>query len=262
MMIPNFHIRDPAGDSAEVFFRSVAIVGVAELFDKTWFMALLLALRYRPLTVFVGSFSALFVHTILAAAMGYAFASLLSVTMLNFATALVMFVFTCMYAKDWYEADGEQDAIETGKAEAAPDTPCLEGSEGDEKVPAYGATKTSKSGIATSWRQDLVVLGKAFVAVFIAEWGDRTQIAMIGQHASQPLVPVFLGSLVAFFFLTLSAMGAAALLQGQKISEKAVYGVSAICFAIFTLLSLHDGIVASHQEVLPSVSGQLFVPAT
>jgi len=269
MVPPNFQVRVAAGDSAEVFFRSVAIVGVAELFDKTWFMALLLALRYNLLTVFVGSFAALFVHTILAAAMGYAFASLLSVAALNFATALVMFVFTCMYAKDWYDADGEQDAIEAGKAEAANDTPCLESSEGlaaavaadrdaDGRVPAYGAaTPAVKLGAMPRWRQDIAAFGKVFLAVFIAEWGDRTQIAMIGQHASQPLVPVFLGSLVAFFVLTLSAVGAAVLLQGQRISEKAIYGVSAFCFAIFTMLALHDGIVASRHKGLPAVLSQL-----
>merc|ERR1719330_1578221 len=68
--------------------------------------------------------------------------------------------------------------------------------------------------------RELAVLGKSFMGVFIAEWGDRTQIAMIGQHASQPLVPVFLGSVLAFFFLTLSAVGAATLLSGQKIRER------------------------------------------
>merc|ERR1719330_423338 len=79
--------------------------------------------------------------------------------------------------------------------------------------------------------RELAVLGKAFMGVFIAEWGDRTQIAMIGQHASQPLVPVFLGSVVAFLLLTLSAIGAAALLQGQRVPERVIHGVSALCFA-------------------------------
>jgi len=54
-------------------------------------------------------------------------------------------------------------------------------------------------------KKALAVFGKAFMGVFIAEWGDRTQIAMIGQHASQPLIPVCIGSLIAFFLLTVSA---------------------------------------------------------
>merc|ERR1719220_2924720 len=78
-----------------------------------------------------------------------------------------------------------------------------------------------------------LVLTKSFMAVFIAEWGDRTQIAMVGQHASQPLIPVFLGSMVAFVLLTFSAVGAASVLRDQKLSERIIFGVSALCFTIF-----------------------------
>merc|ERR1740123_1864363 len=106
-----------ASSDMEVFLRSLVLVGVAELFDKTW----LLALRYRATTVFVGSFAALFVHTILAAAMGYAFAKCLSPAVLGYMTAAVMLCFTILYAKDWYQADPESDAIEAGKEEAADD---------------------------------------------------------------------------------------------------------------------------------------------
>jgi len=78
--MPSQHAAGVEASSSdfEIFCRSLALVGVAELFDKTWFMGLLLALRYRARTVFVGSFAALFLHTILAAAMGYAFARFLA----------------------------------------------------------------------------------------------------------------------------------------------------------------------------------------
>merc|ERR1712217_124703 len=89
-----------------------------------------------------------------------------------------------------------------------------------------------------------LVFTKSFMAVFIAEWGDRTQIAMVGQHASQPLIPVFLGSVVAFVLLTLSAVGAASMVSGLKLTEKFIYGVSSIFFAVFAVLALKDGFVA------------------
>jgi len=81
------------------------------------------------------------------------------------------------------------------------------------------------------------------MVVFIAEWGDRTQIAMIGQHASQPLIPVFLGSAVAFILLTFSAVAAATLLAGRKISSRFIHGISAICFLVFALLAMRDALV-------------------
>merc|ERR1719277_398932 len=95
---------------------------------------------------------------------------------------------------------------------------------------------------------DWAVFGQSFMGVFIAEWGDRTQIAMISQHASQPLAPVFLGSVLAFFLLTLSAVGAATLLNGQKIREKTIHGVSALFFAVFFVLSLRDALIASSSD--------------
>jgi putative Ca2+/H+ antiporter (TMEM165/GDT1 family) len=242
-----------ADSSLEIFCRSLALVGVAELFDKTWFMGLLLALRYRARTVFVGSFAALFLHTILAAAMGYAFARFLAPRVLNYMTAGLFFVFMGLYAKDWYFADPEGDAIEAGKEEAGGDVELLPADaedtistaasdeEGGAPQPSKGNAKTS----GTPEHGELAVFGKAFMAVFIAEWGDRTQIAMVGQHASQPLVPVFLGSTVAFFLLTLSAVGAATLLHGQKLRERVVFGFSACCFGLFGLLALRDAIFSS-----------------
>lgn len=258
-------------DYFEIFFRSLALVGVAELFDKTWFMGLLLALRYTVTTVFVGSFAALFLHTILAAAMGYAFARFLSPVVLNYLTAGLFFAFACLYAKDWYQADPEGDAIQAGKEEAGGDvelvpqqadsedgvstvdtegTDHADAADVENAVVACPSKDSSKSGkseplVPPSESSELSVFGKAFMGVFIAEWGDRTQIAMIGQHASQPLVPVFLGSTVAFFLLTLSAVGAATLLHGQKLREKVVFGFSACCFGLFGLLALRDAVANS-----------------
>merc|ERR1712217_225877 len=93
----------------------------------------------------------------------------------------------------------------------------------------------------SSWK---TALTKSFIGVFIAEWGDRTQIAMIGQHASQPLIPVFVGSAIAFFFLTLSAVGLAAVAHKMKLSEKSVHGLGSISFGIFALLALKDSVDA------------------
>mmetsp|Transcript_124787 Transcript_124787/g.399859 ORF Transcript_124787/g.399859 Transcript_124787/m.399859 type:complete len:152 (-) Transcript_124787:77-532(-) len=149
-----------------------------------------------------------------------------------------------MYTKDWYEADPDSDIIEAGKEDC-----------GD--IDVAGIPRYSGEVSAGKKATDSVLGGanwsvfvKSFIAVFIAEWGDRTQIAMIGQHASQPLIPVFLGSTLAFFLLTLSAVGAATLLNGQKLKEKTVFGFSACCFAVFGLLALRDA-VSMHSFAAP-----------
>merc|ERR1719401_2097626 len=108
-------------DSFEIFCRSLALVGVAELFDKTWFMGLLLALRYRADLVFVGSFLALFLHYFLAAAFGLAFAKMLAPRTLNIMAAVIFVIFAALYAKEWFTADPDGDAIAAGREEAAAD---------------------------------------------------------------------------------------------------------------------------------------------
>jgi len=225
----------------DVMGRSVALVGIAELFDKTWFMGFILALRHGPFTVFLGSFTALFLHCFLAAALGLAFAQVLSKVVLGFLTAGLFFCFALMYAKDWYDADPDSDIIAAGKEECAEiDVTEVGLYTGD----ASPRKKLESSVGVVNWS----VLGKSFIGVFIAEWGDRTQIAMIGQHASQPLIPVFLGSVVAFLLLTLSAVGAASLLNGQQLRERVVFGFSACCFAFFGLLALRDAMDASRVD--------------
>jgi putative Ca2+/H+ antiporter (TMEM165/GDT1 family) len=227
----------------QVFWRSLALVGVAELFDKTWFMGLLLALRYPPYIVFVGSFAALFLHCFFAAAFGLAFARLIPHSVLNFLAAGLFTFFAALYAWDWYKADADGDAIAVGREEAEQD--CGFGGPGDQKSDSVktdgkGKAAVAADGTASKASDIRVAFTKSFIGVFLAEWGDRTQIAMIGQHASQPLIPVFAGSAIAFFLLTLSAVGLASVAGKLKLSEKMVHGVGALSFAVFALLALKD----------------------
>jgi putative Ca2+/H+ antiporter (TMEM165/GDT1 family) len=241
------HLQNhPGANGGQVFASSLVMVGVAELFDKTWFMGLLLALKYKATTVFIGSYTALMLHTVLAAVFGYAFAKLLKPYVLDFLAAALFGIFFVLYMKDCIAADPDGDAIAAGKEEAGEEVGVNPDAE-----PGSGTPPASPSG-KTQSRGELGVFLKAWIAVFIAEWGDRTQIAMIGQHASQPLIPVFLGSTVAFFLLTGSAVCVAKLLTNQKISERLIYGVSCIAFGVFTALALKDGIIALHHARHPT----------
>jgi len=77
--------------------------------------------------------------------------------------------------------------------------------------------------------------------VFIAEWGDRTQFAMVGLHSSLPVVPVFIGSLVAFALLCFSAVCVADIVANRSIGERHVFAVVSFSFSIFALLALRSG---------------------
>jgi putative Ca2+/H+ antiporter (TMEM165/GDT1 family) len=59
------------------FGSSLTAITLAELGDKTFFMALILAVRHRPRWVFVGAFSALAAVTLISLGLGYGLKELL-----------------------------------------------------------------------------------------------------------------------------------------------------------------------------------------
>jgi putative Ca2+/H+ antiporter (TMEM165/GDT1 family) len=232
----------------DAFTKAMCVVGVAEVVDKTWFMTVLLALNHGRRLAMVTSFAALSVHVFMAAFLGVAVSKFVSGAVLDFATSALFAVLAIMYAKDWYYADGDTDMIAQGREEAEEsgltksDEAQYGGVDGESLV-GYAPKKRSEGAIP--WSK----LSAGFVAVFIAEWGDRTQIAMVGLHSSLPVVPVFLGSLVAFFFLCLSAVMVAAVLEKHKVSERLVFGFVSLSFVLFACLSLHDGLVEYHKNL-------------
>lgn len=210
----------------EVLLQSFLVVGVAEAFDKTWFVGVLCSLLHGAQVTFLGSFLALALHTIIAACLGAVVAKFIVAWVLNLVTAVVFSILAIFYTYEAYHADPNEDALTSRKADAAE---CLD-EQADLKKPAGGGSLPHST---RDWKGFAAV----FTAVFIAEWGDRTQVAMMTLHASLPTLPVCLGSLLAFFLLCLSAVLVARLLEGQKLSERLISSVSAISFLVFAVLA-------------------------
>jgi len=235
----------------DAFFLSFCVVAMAEIFDKTWFVALVLAMRHDKRPVFWGSFCSLSVHVVIAASFGWYLSHMISMKALHFGVAILYGVFTILYAYDWAASEGS-DIVATGREEVAPSF--QEARDANEEGalmagPAYGTVKAPISGRLRPRRSsgfsDVFLV--AFTAVFVAEWGDRTQIAMIGVHATQPLLPVMLGSTVAFGLLSLSAVVMSKFLGDRTLSETTVKGIVALSFAVFTAIAVYDGITSPAQ---------------
>jgi len=224
--------------NSDAFLLSLGMVGMAEMFDKTWFVALVMAMRHEKNVVFWGCFAGLGVHVLIAAAFGYSIAHMFNPSTLQFLAAGLYATFFFMYAYDYYTTDGQTDLMAAGKDEIN------EEFEDQEATPLCDAVKAkdARQWKGQSWTQIRRVWVQCFMAVFIAEWGDRTQIAMIGIHASKPLVPVMLGSLLAFFLLTLSAVIVGCFLSDKTLSEATVKAVVCASFAVFTVIAIRDGL--------------------
>jgi Ca2+/H+ antiporter, TMEM165/GDT1 family len=116
------------------------LIFFGELPDKTMFASLVLAARGRPLAVWVGSAAAFFVHVIIAVTVGVALFRLLPSRTVDIVVA-VMFVVGAVLAFRATEAGEEREAEEV---------------------------------IGTAHAHRIAVT--AFVVIFVAEWGDLTQV--------------------------------------------------------------------------------------
>lgn len=82
------------------------------------------------------------------------------------------------------------------------------------------------------------ILTQAFVMTFLAEWGDRSQIATIALAASFNPYMVTLGALLGHLICTGAAVKLGYWISG-KVTEKQVLTVGGIVFIISGLCTLY-----------------------
>jgi len=260
---------------AEALIKSIGVIGASEIGDKTFFIAALMAMRHPRWTVFSGALGALAAMTVLSAALGWAAPALIPKVYTHYAATALFFFFG---GKTLYDvlSDGEgggghgggggggsghhhepseleQVEQELAEREAAGGRPRAGSrlSLKDAELPYHaggGAGGSAASGLASALAaadkalRSLLspVLLNAFTLTFLAEWGDRSQIATIGLAASQDVVGVTLGSIVGH-----AACTGVAVLGGRHlaahIDERTVGIVGGLIFLAFGLHSLYEG---------------------
>ncbi|HEV2369250.1 MAG TPA: TMEM165/GDT1 family protein [Acidimicrobiales bacterium] len=123
--------------SLSIVLLCFPVIFVGELPDKTMFASLLLATRGRPLQVWLGAASAFVVHVAIAVTVGVAVFDLLPHRAVD-ALVAALFLLGAVYA--WVEGTRSEEHLAEREA-------------------------TQHSAIVT-----------AFVVIFVAEWGDLTQL--------------------------------------------------------------------------------------
>ena len=150
------------------------LIFLAELPDKTMFASLVLATRGHPRLVWLGAAGAFVVHAAIATTVGVALFRLLPERAVD-AVVAGLFLFGAVYA--WRE--GAKDETQLIRRESA----------------------------------SHAVVTTAFVVIFIAEWGDLTQIltANLAAHYHAPL-SVAVGAVAALW-----SVAAVAVVSGQSL---------------------------------------------
>jgi putative Ca2+/H+ antiporter (TMEM165/GDT1 family) len=160
-----------------VVFAVFPIIFLGELPDKTMFASLVLSTRGRPFIVWLGAAAAFAVHVVIAVTIGVALFHLLPHRALEAIVAAMFFTGGVLALREARKQQSEEELVERE--------------------------------VASHQR---VVL-TAFVVIFLAEWGDLTQIltANLAAHYHDAL-SVGVGALAALW-----AVAAIAVLAGQSV---------------------------------------------
>lgn len=148
------------------------VVFLLELPDKTALATLLLATRHRPLPVFTGSAAALLVQTVIAVAAG-SLLSLLPREPIRIGAGILFLIMAAFLVRQNLRKTEQEEEREVEAAERGRRGPLL----------------------------------TAFAVVFLAEWGDLTQLATAALQAryQQPLI-IFFAALLALWLVSAIAV--------------------------------------------------------
>ena len=209
----------PSDPGVAAFGASLTAITLAELGDKTFFMALILAARHRARDVFVGAFAALTAVTLISLGLGYGLRELLPPSVVPWLAAILFVGFGAKLLLDAQRMAADEAEAEEKEAEKVIDE------------------AESRSRINTTW----AVIWEAFALVFIAELGDRTQFTTIflATAPAFTFAGLLAGTLAGHALVTWLAVGAGKWIGG-RISEPLLYRLSGGLFIAFGLFSLHQ----------------------
>jgi putative Ca2+/H+ antiporter (TMEM165/GDT1 family) len=188
-----------------LFASTFALIFVAELPDKTAFATLVMATRSHPVAIFIGVALAFLFQTVIAVCFGKAFA-LLPEHWVHMASGLLFLGFA---AATWFRKKEE------------------EAKDGAESASAASFSRTVLS---------------SFIVIFIAEWGDLTQLATATLVAKLPgeVLTIFLSSVLALWSAT-----AVVVVLGMRakrwINPALLQKVAAVAFALVGAAILYKG---------------------
>lgn len=190
-----------------VLLSTFGFVFVAELGDKTQLAVISQTCKYRrPWPVFLGSAAALISTTALGAVGGRALSALIPADVIRFIAAAA---FVVMGLLVWREAQRKESDVVCATDEAACEDP--------------------------QRRWDWRAFSATFTLLFVAELGDKTQLAVMGLATKQAPWAVFAGGALA-----LTAVTALGVLGGQQLTrlipEKLLLRLSAAAFVILGIL--------------------------
>ncbi|CAE7938086.1 unnamed protein product, partial [Symbiodinium sp. KB8] len=216
------HERENRATPRNVQIDAVKLILATELGDETFIIAAVMSMRHPKFTVLCGALGALYLMTVLSAFLGVVLPNLISQERVT-QCATVLYTFFGLRLM-WVGMRGEDDKDEEF--------------EEVENTLKDSASKGQKSWLRRMFSQFCTpVFLEALMLTFLAEWGDRSQIATISLAAHQNPIAVIVGAMVGHTICTgLAVFGGEFL--GKRIPQRYVAFGGGCLFIVFALLNL------------------------
>ena len=222
----------------EAFTAGLTLITISELGDKTFFIAVILAMRYSRLLVFGAVLAALALMTVISVLFGQV-VSLLPAMYIKYAEITLFLGFGIKLIYDGLQM--QSNSIDSEVAEAAE----MVNSAMDESLnepldKSLDKSQITQKKLGEFWQTPLLkIFIQGFSLTFLAEWGDRTQIATIALAAAKNPWGVTLGAVCGHAICTVIAVFGGRFIAG-KISEKTITILGGILFLIFAGVAIRD----------------------
>ncbi len=199
------------------FTAGLSIITVSELGDKTFFIAMYLAMRHSRRLIFTAATAALAAMTILSVALGQV-ASFLPKSFVHHAEIALFFGFGL---KLIYDASRMPAVISC-------DVVLSEAKSAVEKLEG----EIKPKNVLAIWLE-------AFILTFVAEWGDRTQLATISLAIDNNAFGVTAGAVLGHAICAAIAVTCGKMLCG-RISERQLTFIGGCLFMLFGVLAVFE----------------------
>ncbi|CAK1543419.1 unnamed protein product [Leptosia nina] len=218
------------------FLASLSVVIVSELADKTFFIAAIMAMKHSRIIVFSGAISALVFMTVLSAAFGWV-ATVVPRVYTHYISAALFAIFGLKMLRDGWKMDPSEGQEELDEVQT-------ELKRREEQEDKEETVEMLEQGQAETKRRKrnavLKVLLQAATLTFLAEWGDRSQLATVVLATREDVFGVVVGGSLGHALCTgLAVIGGR--MVAQKISVRTVTIIGGLVFLFFAVSALIMG---------------------
>ncbi|CAH2057189.1 unnamed protein product, partial [Iphiclides podalirius] len=218
------------------FLAALSVVIVSELGDKTFFIAAIMAMKHPRVIVFTGAISALVFMTILSAAFGWV-ATVIPRVYTHYISAALFAIFGLKMLRDGWKMDPNEGQEELEEVQSE----LKRREDQDEKEETLDMLEQGQAENRRRKRNAVIkVLLQAASLTFLAEWGDRSQLATVVLATREDAVGVVVGGSLGHALCTgLAVIGGR--MVAQKISVRTVTIIGGIVFLFFAVSALVIG---------------------